>query len=96
MHQRRTNAAGLTKVFQKLLGMEAKLRQYVEGEGFVKAVEKEGGRPLFDLVWQKPENLPTAEEIRDPQTWITRMKALGPCDAKRAITDSSLTFRKGT
>jgi len=75
MHQRRTNAVGLTRVLQKLLGMEAKLRQYVEGEAFVKAVEAEGGRPFFDLVWQKAENLPTADEIRDPQMWISRMKA---------------------
>jgi coenzyme F420 biosynthesis associated uncharacterized protein len=75
MHQRRTNSAGITKVFQRLLGMEAKLRQYIEGAGFVRAVEKDGGRPLFDLVWQRPENLPTADEIREPQTWISRMKA---------------------
>jgi coenzyme F420 biosynthesis associated uncharacterized protein len=77
MHQRRTNSAGLTKVFQRLLGMEAKLRQYVEGAGFVRAVEKEGGRPFFDLVWQRPDNLPTADEIRDPQAWISRMKERG-------------------
>lgn len=77
MHQRRTNSSGLTKVFQRLLGMEAKLRQYVEGEGFVKAVEKEGGRSLFDLVWQKAENLPNAQEIRNPQDWISRMAKLG-------------------
>jgi coenzyme F420 biosynthesis associated uncharacterized protein len=75
MHQRRTNSVGVTKMFQHLLGMEAKLRQYVEGASFVREVEREGGRPLFDLVWQRSENLPTAEEIRDPKSWISRMKA---------------------
>jgi len=109
MHQRRTNTAGFTKVFQKLLGMEAKLRQYVEGEGFVNAVEKEGGRSFFDLVWQKPEHLPTADEIRNPQHWISRMKASEESTksgssqktgafAKRSEqhTGSTPTFRKDT
>lgn len=75
MHQRRTQVSGIAKVFQRLLGMEAKLRQYVEGASFVEAVEAAGGRDLFDKVWEKPENLPTASEIRNPHQWIKRVSA---------------------
>ena len=73
MSQRRKNATGLTKVVQRLTGMEAKLAQYEEGEKFVLAVEEAGGRELFDQVWTSPETLPTIDEIRSPDLWIERM-----------------------
>jgi putative hydrolase len=73
MSQRRKNASGLTRLIQRLTGMEAKLAQYEEGEGFVQAVEQHGGRDLFDLVWTGPEALPTIDEIREPDLWIQRV-----------------------
>ena len=63
---------------QRLLGIEAKLLQYELGEQFIEAVEKEGGRALFDRAWEAPENLPTLAEIRDPETWISRVRAEAP------------------
>ena len=75
MSQRRKNASGLTKVVQRLTGMEAKLAQYEEGERFVEAVEAAGGRELFDQVWTSPETLPDIDEIREPNRWIERMGA---------------------
>ncbi len=80
MSQRRKNASGLTKVMQKLLGFEAKLAQYAEGEAFVETVEAAGGRELFDQVWVKSENLPTIDEIRSPASWIERVETGGPVD----------------
>ncbi len=73
MSQRRSNASGPAKFMQRLLGFEAKLAQYEEGESFIHAVEAAGGRELFDQVWVKAENLPTIDEIRDPDLWIDRM-----------------------
>lgn len=78
MSQRRKNSSGLTKVIQRLTGMEAKLAQYEEGENFVKTVEAAGGRELFDLVWSAPEMLPTIEEVRSPDLWIGRVGAPSP------------------
>lgn len=75
MSQRRKNASGLSKVVQRLTGMEAKLAQYEEGENFVNAVEAFGGRELFDQVWTSPETLPNIDEIREPNRWIERMGA---------------------
>lgn len=75
MSQRRQNASGVSKVIQRLTGMEAKMAQYQEGEDFVHAVEAAGGRALFDQVWTEPETLPTIAEIREPQLWIDRIGA---------------------
>lgn len=75
MSQRRKNSGGLTKLIQRLTGMEAKLAQYEEGENFVRSVEAVGGRDLFDVVWSGPEALPTIDEIRDPDLWIDRVGA---------------------
>jgi coenzyme F420 biosynthesis associated uncharacterized protein len=74
MSQRRQNSTGLVKLIQRLTGIEAKLAQYEEGERFVRAVEKEGGRDLFDEVWSGPEALPTIDEIRQPDLWISRLR----------------------
>jgi coenzyme F420 biosynthesis associated uncharacterized protein len=72
LHERRTNARGLTKVMSRLLGLEAKMRQYAEGEQFVESVEAAGGPELLARVWRGPEWLPTLAEIRSPGEWVAR------------------------
>jgi putative hydrolase len=72
LHERRTNARGLTRLMSKVLGLDAKMRQYAEGERFVESVEAAGGPALLARVWEGPEWLPTLEEIRDPAAWVTR------------------------
>lgn len=74
MTQRRQNATGLAKLIQRLTGIEAKLAQYEEGERFVHAVEAAGGQELFDQVWSSPESLPTIDEIRQPDLWVSRLR----------------------
>ncbi len=73
MSQRRKNATGISRVIQKLTGMDAKLAQYEAGEAFIAAVEAKGGRKLFDMVWTSPEALPTLEEVNNPELWIKRV-----------------------
>jgi len=75
MSQRRTNATGLSRIVRKLTGIDAKLAQYEQGERFVRAVEAHGGSELFDQVWSGAENLPTINEIRSPDLWISRLGA---------------------
>ena len=75
MSQRRSSASGPSKLLQKVLGFEAKLAQYAEGETFVQTVEADGGRELFDQVWTSAEMLPDIEEIRAPELWIKRVNA---------------------
>ena len=73
LRQRRQSVKGPAKIIQKVIGLEAKMRQYEQGEDFIEAVERAGGRELLDKAWTGPDALPTAAEIRDPDSWITRV-----------------------
>jgi coenzyme F420 biosynthesis associated uncharacterized protein len=73
LQARRDAARGTTRLIQQLIGLEAKMKQYQDGEKFVEAVEREGGPELFARVWEEPEHLPTLEEVRDPARWVSRL-----------------------
>ena len=73
LRQRRQNASGPAKLLQQLIGLEAKLNQYAQGEAFIEQVEGVGGPALLARAWERPENLPTLAEIREPSTWIERL-----------------------
>ena len=75
MRMRRQSVRGFAKVVQRLLGLEAKLRQYAEGEAFIAAVEAHGGHQALDLAWAEPANVPSIAEIRNPGLWIDRVGA---------------------
>jgi putative hydrolase len=78
LRQRRQSARGLTKLFQQLIGLEAKLNQYAEGEAFIAAVERAGGPALLHRAWDAPANLPSRAEIRQPELWIDRVGSALP------------------
>jgi len=73
LRQRRAQANPFAKFLQKFIGLEAKMKQYEQGERFIEAVELEGGTELLDAAWVDPANLPTIAEIRDPAAWIARV-----------------------
>ncbi|MGO4455132.1 zinc-dependent metalloprotease [Arthrobacter sp. RAF14] len=65
------------KFFRRLLGLDAKMRQYTDGARFVRAVVDRVGMEGFNKVWERPENLPTEAEIHDADTWLVRMGLAG-------------------
>ncbi|MEV0963966.1 zinc-dependent metalloprotease [Streptomyces sp. NPDC049910] len=72
--QRRARGASrLDLALRKLLGLDAKLRQYRDGERFVRAVTEEVGTDGFNRVWTSPNTLPTKAEITKPADWIARV-----------------------
>lgn len=75
LHQRRESVKGPSRLLMRLIGLEAKLKQYEQGERFIAAVEEAGGPGLFELVWRGPEWLPDLDEIRAPERWIARARA---------------------
>ena len=75
-HRQQLNPA--TKFLQKLIGLEAKMKQYEQGEQFIEAVESVGGTALLDRAWETPEHLPLLTEIRNPDAWIDRIRATAP------------------
>lgn len=74
LRERRRSVSGVARFLQQLVGLEAKMRQYEQGEQFIAAVESVGGPALLAHAWQGPEYLPTAPEIRDPDAWIARIR----------------------
>lgn len=73
LHERRRQQ-GAAKLLSALVGLDAKLRQYEQGEKFVRQVETAGGRELLSKVWDGPQWLPSWPEIRNPERWIARMR----------------------
>ena len=78
LRNRRQSARGLTKVLQRVIGLDAKIKQYAEGEAFIEAVEAEGGDELLERAWSSPEMLPSIAEIREPTLWIERIRVSAP------------------
>ncbi|EDY66562.2 zinc-dependent metalloprotease [Streptomyces pristinaespiralis] len=76
--QRRARGASrLDLALRKLLGLDAKLRQYRDGERFVRAVVEEVGMEGFNRVWTSPNTLPTKAEIAKPADWVARVHRKG-------------------
>jgi coenzyme F420 biosynthesis associated uncharacterized protein len=73
LRERRKQQAPLVALVQKLLGIEAKLSQYAQGEAFLAAIESELGPRAIDRCWEGPELLPSLEEIRRPDAWLARV-----------------------
>ena len=73
MRRRRESVRGFAKVFQRVIGLDAKIKQYAEGEHFISSVEEVGGAALLDRVWESPGNVPGIAEIRSPSDWVSRM-----------------------
>ena len=65
--------AGQGGFLSNLLGMNLKLAQYRDGAAFVRAIRKEVGQTGFSVIYDRPENLPTSEEIATPSLWLDRV-----------------------
>jgi coenzyme F420 biosynthesis associated uncharacterized protein len=71
--QRRRDVHGVDKMLRRLLGLEAKMRQYRDGAAFVRAVMDKVGIDGFNAVWTSPETLPLPVEIENPLAWVQRV-----------------------
>ena len=69
----RRTARGVSGFVMKLLGLEAKLRQYDVGERFIAVIEAEAGPRALDAAWRGPEFLPTLDELDSPLVWLARV-----------------------
>ena len=71
--RRRKGAGGVDRLLRRLLGLEAKMRQYRDGAIFCRTVTERIGVDGFNAVWTSPETLPTAAEIESPLDWVARV-----------------------
>jgi coenzyme F420 biosynthesis associated uncharacterized protein len=81
--QQRRHSGGISAQVQKLLGITQKMRQYEVGEKFVRGVLQRGGPRALDVVWERPEHLPTVAELDDPAAWLQRVAATPVAVANR-------------
>ncbi len=74
LRQRRRSVPPVARLVQKLVGLEAKLNQYEQGERFIVAVEAAGGAELLNRAFESAAMLPSLGEIRAPQLWVDRVR----------------------
>lgn len=71
--KRRAGRGTVDQVLRRLLGLDAKARQYADGARFVRAVVGQVGMDGFNAVWSGPDALPKPREIADPAAWVRRV-----------------------
>jgi coenzyme F420 biosynthesis associated uncharacterized protein len=72
-NRRREGGNPMEKMVRRVLGIDAKLRQYAEGRQFVHDVVSRVGMAGFNKVWESPLTLPLLAELTDPMAWIARV-----------------------
>jgi len=77
----RRQTGGVTGAVYRILGLDAKMRQYEIGERFIEAVEAQAGPRAIDAAWRGPEWLPHLDELSDPSAWLARVERGEPVPA---------------
>jgi coenzyme F420 biosynthesis associated uncharacterized protein len=72
-NDRRKGVGAFDRMLRRLLGLEAKMRQYRDGAVFVRSVVDEVGIDGFNRIWDSPETLPLPTEIETPSAWVARV-----------------------
>ena len=72
LDRRRHERPPLLALLEKLIGLDAKLRQYEDGKRFCDAVAAAAGPAALHSVFDGPEQLPTVKELHDPDAWMRR------------------------
>jgi coenzyme F420 biosynthesis associated uncharacterized protein len=70
---RRRGVGTLDRLLRRLLGLDQKMAQYRDGAVFVRACIDKVGMDGFNAVWAEPANLPSKDEIHDPDAWVRRV-----------------------
>jgi coenzyme F420 biosynthesis associated uncharacterized protein len=63
----------IARIMRALIGMDAKIAQYVRGKAFTDHVVEKVGMERFNTIWTGPETLPLPDEIDEPDRWIARV-----------------------
>ena len=72
--RRRAQRTVIERAVLAVTGINMKMRQYEVGERFCEAVAAAGGVTLLNRVWEGPEMMPSAAELRTPDTWVARAR----------------------
>jgi coenzyme F420 biosynthesis associated uncharacterized protein len=73
MERRKRSTSPGEALFERLLGLELKRRQYEEGVSFCRYVAAMRDIDSLNKVWDNPDSLPTTAELAEPDSWIKRV-----------------------
>jgi len=62
-----------SRVLTSVFGMDAKRRQYQDGEVFVRHVLEHSGAAALNLAFRSKADLPRSQELDDPSAWLQRV-----------------------
>lgn len=75
LDRRRRERPPLLALLERLIGLDAKLRQYEDGKRFCDAVVDAAGPVALHRVFDAPQQLPSPAELSDPAAWLRRTAA---------------------
>ena len=75
LDRRRRERPPLLALLERLIGLDAKLRQYEDGKRFCDGVVAHAGAAALHRVFEAPEQLPSPAELKDPAAWLRRTAA---------------------
>ncbi len=75
LDRRRADRPTAWVLFEKLLGLEMKMRQYTLGKAFCDEVVAQGGVAALHRAFVSAELAPTLAELEDPEAWLRRTAA---------------------
>ncbi|WP_246284868.1 zinc-dependent metalloprotease [Gordonia asplenii] len=61
------------RIIRALIGMDAKMAQYIRGKAFVDEVVATVGMEPFNAIWTNESTMPLPNEIDEPAKWIKRV-----------------------
>ena len=70
---RRKQTNMIQRIINNVIGLEMKLRQYELGQAFCERIAQQGGPDAVGHLWQSPEHIPTLDELREPESWLSRV-----------------------
>jgi uncharacterized protein (DUF2342 family) len=73
LDERRKGRGPLQRLVRRVLGLSMKRRQYERGKDFFDAVVDARGMDAAARVWERPEALPTDDELDHPGRWVSRV-----------------------
>jgi len=73
--RRRQQQSTIQRIVAQAIGLEMKLRQYELGQAFCERVVERAGLEALSQLWADPDRFPTMNELREPDSWLTRVAA---------------------
>ncbi len=73
--RRREQTSAFQRAIGHAIGLEMKMRQYELGQHFCDTVVAKQGHEALARLWADPDQLPTMQELREPELWLQRVAA---------------------